>query len=910
MKKFISTLLLLVGIVGTTSATDYDLYVAGTRVTSKNASKVMTGVSYDATNKILTLNNASISTDKENNDGIWNTGIDGLTIKVIGTCTIKSTNGHGFCLEKSTTILGDDFPRLTVYGSNGSADITGKCGIWMRNGNTLTIENIWLYVYGGYLALTGTGGSANETLNLKRCSVNAKLTNSSATGSAVSCWKEINTWGVSIDWNGNKFDSSTNKIVDSSGKNTKDIWMVGRLTIGRYIMNPKSDYTLSKSNVSTGISAGTIKWVASSKELQLDGVSLIDKDGNYPIAFYGYSGSSDPLNIWLSGSNSISVSNNAYCIWSRKSSLVIDGQSRLSSKLTLLNSSSYTAINCGGAKLNIGTVSLAITSKGNCIEGNNSTELTIGTTSGSNPGATLNLLSQSGSAIRYFKSCMMNNTSTSNATYFNTSKNGFTNIGASLAQQVKADQPTEKYDCYIFGNQLNNVNCKTFACEGVDNGTIEWANSSKTLYLSQLVSLNNTNVTSQAAIRIGGIVGSNVTINVNGDASVKGGHSSIYTDSNLKITGTGNLVCDNTGGSWGAILGGASSTVTLSVYGTVYCKGKHGYNSNGNSSATNKLVLQKQGDRSQYIFEGTTSAVSGLRVEPTLTNMDYYSTLAPGCYYDNDDKRFEQNGGSVPTKVAFSNITERYGIYICGTQITDCNAAGIGSKYISSGTTSVSYAPASKRLTLKNAAMAMPSSVNSLPLYNTSVENLDVFLSGENVLTQDNNSKYNVTFSKTTRIIASGSGSLVLNGKDGCINQHNGNLTIQSAKVTANSSVMSHQSDNNASITIDNSTVRIGGNLYGFGKLYLSDTYLIEPAGGKYDTSKHILVDSKGVDAKSILFGPYELLGIEGLEADDSTGEAEVKNIYDLNGAQQTELKRGVNIIRMSDGTVRKVIRK
>ena len=908
MKKVFTTFLLLMAVVSTAVATDYDLYVAGTRVTSKNASKVMTGVSYDATNKVLTLNNATISTTAENNDGIWNKGIDGLTMKVIGNCSISSNNGHGMCLLKKTTILGEDFPSLSVTGSK---ELTGKCGIWMENGNTLRIQKIWLYVYGGYNGLTGTNGAPNETLELMECTVYAKLTNSSATGSAVTSWKAINRWGVSLDWSGNKYDSTNHKIIDSNGNNASAVWMVGRLTIGRYIIDPSYNATVSKSNASSGITAGTIKWVASSKELQLDGVSMSDKNSAYPIAFYGFYNSNDPINIWLSGSNAITVNNDDYGIWSYKNELIIDGQSRTSSTLTLTSTSSgYAAINCGGSKLTIGSVGLTITSKGNSIRGNGSTELTIGTTSGSNPGARLNLLSQSGNAITNFKSCKMNNTSTSNATYFNTSKKGFTNIGASMAQQVKADQPTEKYDCYIFGNQIDNINCKKFACEGVENGTIEWANSSKTLYLSQMVSLNNTNVTNQAAIRIGGVVGSNVTINVNGDASVKGGHSSIYTDSNLKITGTGNLVCDNTGGSWGAILGGASSTVTLSVFGTVYCKGKHGYNSNGNSSATNKLVLQKYGDRSQYIFEGTTSAVTGLRVAPTLTNMDYYSYLTPGCYYDTDDKRFELNGGSVPTKVAFSNITEKYGITICGTQITDCNAGGIGSKYISSGTTSVSYAPATKRLTLKNAVMSIPSTVNEAPLYNMSVEDLVVFLSGENVLTQDNNKKFNVTFSKNTSIMASGSGSLELKGTDGCINQYNGNLTIQSAKVTTKSSVLSQQSDKNATITIDNSTVRIGGSLYGFGKLYLSDTYLIEPAGGKYNTSKHELVDSNGNTAKNILFGPYELLGIENMEADTTDGNAEVKHIYDMNGAEQTELKRGVNIIRMSDGTVRKVIRK
>ena len=36
--------------------------------------------------------------------------------------------------------------------------------------------------------------------------------------------------------------------------------------------------------------------------------------------------------------------------------------------------------------------------------------------------------------------------------------------------------------------------------------------------------------------------------------------------------------------------------------------------------------------------------------------------------------------------------------------------------------------------------------------------------------------------------------------------------------------------------------------------------------------------------------------------------EATVKSIYDLNGRQQQDTRRGLNIVRLSDGTVRKAM--
>ena len=49
-----------------------------------------------------------------------------------------------------------------------------------------------------------------------------------------------------------------------------------------------------------------------------------------------------------------------------------------------------------------------------------------------------------------------------------------------------------------------------------------------------------------------------------------------------------------------------------------------------------------------------------------------------------------------------------------------------------------------------------------------------------------------------------------------------------------------------------------------------------------------------------------EATGVESVT--NGAVEATVKSIYDLNGRQQQGTRRGLNIVRMSDGTVRKVM--
>ena len=47
-----------------------------------------------------------------------------------------------------------------------------------------------------------------------------------------------------------------------------------------------------------------------------------------------------------------------------------------------------------------------------------------------------------------------------------------------------------------------------------------------------------------------------------------------------------------------------------------------------------------------------------------------------------------------------------------------------------------------------------------------------------------------------------------------------------------------------------------------------------------------------------------------GISQVEVSGEATIEEIYTINGVRHSELQQGLNIVRMSDGTIRKIIRK
>ena len=143
--------------------TTYDLYINGTQVTSENCSnlKVISGVSgtavsYNPTTKTLTLNNATISSTT---NVPVNNYIAGLTIKVIGTNRLKTTEGNQIALQimQNTTITG------TGTLNAGSA-VTSGCMV--NTGKTLTINGgVQMYCVGYIYGIYGYSTSSRMVIS-------------------------------------------------------------------------------------------------------------------------------------------------------------------------------------------------------------------------------------------------------------------------------------------------------------------------------------------------------------------------------------------------------------------------------------------------------------------------------------------------------------------------------------------------------------------------------------------------------------------------------------------------------------------------------------------------------------------------------------------------------------------------
>ncbi|MBF1385756.1 MAG: 50S ribosomal protein L7/L12, partial [Prevotella aurantiaca] len=135
---------------GTAQAqTKYDLYIAGTQVTSDNCNdlskiKGVTGkAKYDNATKTLTLDNATISNTADEDYNGSGIGIDNktddLTIYLIGNNTVTSEKSVGVWNADGKALTFTNDGTLKVSGSTTSNDAYYQSGIF--NYGTITVNN-------------------------------------------------------------------------------------------------------------------------------------------------------------------------------------------------------------------------------------------------------------------------------------------------------------------------------------------------------------------------------------------------------------------------------------------------------------------------------------------------------------------------------------------------------------------------------------------------------------------------------------------------------------------------------------------------------------------------------------------------------------------------------------------------
>ena len=162
---------------GTAQAqTKYDLYIAGTQVTSDNCNdlskiKGVTGkVKYDNATKTLTLDNATISNTADEDYNGSGVGIDnktdGLTIHLIGNNTVTSEKSVGVWNADGKTLTFTNDGSLKVKGSTASSDAYYQSGIF--NYGTITVNNCTIEATGGAV------GIAFGYWKFDNCNVRAK----------------------------------------------------------------------------------------------------------------------------------------------------------------------------------------------------------------------------------------------------------------------------------------------------------------------------------------------------------------------------------------------------------------------------------------------------------------------------------------------------------------------------------------------------------------------------------------------------------------------------------------------------------------------------------------------------------------------------------------------------------------
>ena len=203
MKRLFTTLFIALVSVATTWATDYDLWIAGTRLTSDNAISALNipGVKgtayYIPSSNTLNLSSAMILPTSDTVLPLYaKSGVSGLTIDVSGVCTIRSGGNIAMIIQGLDT--------LHIKGS-GTLIVEAETYDIFFTSDYLSIEDgVSVYLIGGGLY---NDGNYDETLEVNNA--NLFVRRSDPTWNPISmrdlvltnAYLDSPAWG-SYEWNG------------------------------------------------------------------------------------------------------------------------------------------------------------------------------------------------------------------------------------------------------------------------------------------------------------------------------------------------------------------------------------------------------------------------------------------------------------------------------------------------------------------------------------------------------------------------------------------------------------------------------------------------------------------------------------------------------------------------------------
>ena len=307
----------------------YGIKIAGVDVTALNCKdlSVIDGVdgkmSYNPETKTLTMEDVTINITGEK-VGIWNRGIKGLKINLVGNNTITSSEAC-ISISETSTISGSGTLRLKSSGNCGiflpsslavegiKLYAEGKWGIagqvFQKSGNVLTIRN-------AYVEVTGSKGSVGdlENLILDGCSI------TQPTGAAFDTNKHAVALNGKVVYDKVVIapDSYGFKIggVDVTSLNCKDLSVIDGVD-GKISYDPETNtLTMEDVTINTTDFNGIVNRGVKDMKIKLFGNNIITSE-KACITIYETS--------TISGSGTLSLKSSGDCGLYMRTSLSVEG---------------------------------------------------------------------------------------------------------------------------------------------------------------------------------------------------------------------------------------------------------------------------------------------------------------------------------------------------------------------------------------------------------------------------------------------------------------------------------------------------------------------------------------------------------------------------------------------------------
>ena len=928
MKKLLLSMLLLAGGIASSSATDYKIKVCNVTVTSTNANDVGAAISssngtvsgsikYTPSNNTLTLTNATINAKTKY--AIEINGESGLKIKIVGKCYIYGGNvSEGYAIRMTaenltTTIIGEGATNYKSDNTTGSAHsgedaqlyLAGKQGgLHCHKKCDLTLQDIYIASLGEKFGIDGANGSSSEKLILKGdIHVYAKCTGSNSDRQAMGDLASISIpsgYNYYIPGGGYLSTDGDHCVKKADGGVAYTVEILKEVKYGLYVSgydlsNCNYDVigTLLKKNSMITSDASSVEYYPSSKKLLLNGVAY-----KYTSSRFLQNNDVDNLIVSVKGtSNTIDNGTGWGAIYSKKA-MSIQGDGEYTG-CSLSITQSYWGISA--PTLTLKNLTASITGKqyaiSDCALTIDKCKITAKATESGSDYA----------AIKNISSATLTNVDVkSSYCCYRPSLKGFGNA-TSLYPTVEMDVPTTTYNIKVLGHQITNVNPNKFGVVGYSSesgGGISWENSSKTLIV-KATKLSST-TSGLRGIELGI---ANATIELSGTNTIETAAEGIYLNNQgISMTSLDNTITNIKSSASSAVANGAG-TLTVNVAGNLYLNGaEYGYRG-GTASAL--LELKKKANNTWYSLEGGSGCIGNTELK--LTNVDFtYVNAAdvPGLYYYN--KAIRRPGGYIVknNSVVISAITKIYDLEVAGVPVTNCNMKAIGSRFItSSGTGIYASFDGDKTLTLNGCEIDMAGE-NKNCIYNKGISGLNIVSNA--TLTSNNSSWTCLNIWGNTTITGS---SLILKGTYGGINvANNAKLTLRDIYMTATKDFKSV--DETGSLEVDlktkNLKIKVDGSVYNFANFNLLNGTKAWDGNDRVcywsSSKKYLAYDNNGTDVKATHITFTDKTATTDIDAIEVANDNEVQQIYDATGRESSTAKRGLNIIRMSDGTIRKVM--